>query len=421
MIKSSLIRYGTQFVDEDDIQSIIDVLNSTMLTQGPKVAEFESALCDETDADFAVCLNSGTSALHIACLAAGVGNSDEVITSPITFVASANCAVYCGARPVFADICRDTYNISPEEIEKKITSHTKAIIPVHFAGQSCDMEAIRQIVSAAEKKYGHKIYVIEDACHALGSLYMNKKVGSCTFSDMTVMSFHPVKHITTGEGGVVLTNDEGLLKKLRLLRSHGITSDPYEFVNRDLAFRSATSDSGSTVNPWYYEQIAIGFNYRITDIQCALGLSQLKKLHLFRKRRREIVDQYNAIFRTMKFMRIPSEAVDCKSNFHLYVLLFDFEKIGMERAQFMLRLEDDGIQTQVHYIPVHLHSYYRRHFGTNWGDCPNAEWYYQRCLSIPLHPAINSEDMDRVTSTILRLVGKHKRISNKEPDRWSEL
>lgn len=406
--QNSMICYGRQFVDEDDIQSIIDVLNSTNLTQGPKVVEFESALCDETDADFAVCLNSGTSALHISCLAAGVGNGDEVITSPITFVASANCAVYCGARPVFADICRDTYNISPEEIEKKITSHTKAIIPVHFAGQSCDMDAILQILSAAEKKYGHKIYIIEDACHALGSLYKNKKVGSCAFSDMTVMSFHPVKHITTGEGGVVLTNDEGLLKKLRLLRSHGITSDPVEFVNRDLAFRSDAPDSGSTVNPWYYEQIALGYNYRITDIQCALGLSQLKKLALFCKRRREIVNQYNTTFKDLEFIQIPFEDSSCDSNFHLYVLLFDFEKINIDRARFMLELQQKGIQTQVHYIPVYLHSFYRKHFGTNLGDCPTAEQYYKNCLSIPLHPAMVDKDVKKVITSVIEAInGKH--------------
>lgn len=395
-----MIPYSRQTIDEEDIQSIIDVLRSTNLTQGPKVAEFESALCDETDADFAGCLNSGTSALHIACLAAGVGNGDEVITSPISFVASANCAVYCGARPVFADICRDTYNILPEEIEKKITSHTKAIIPVHFAGQSCDMDAIHQIVSTAEKKYGHKIYIIEDACHALGSLYKNKKVGSCVFSDMTVMSFHPVKHITTGEGGVVLTNDKGLLKKLRLLRSHGITSDPVEFVNRDLAFRSDASDFGSTVNPWYYEQIVLGYNYRITDIQCALGLSQLKKLALFCKRRREIVNQYNAAFKDLEFIQIPFEDSSCDSNFHLYVFLFDFEKINIDRARFMLELQQKGIQTQVHYIPVYLQSFYRKYFGTNWGDCPNAEEYYKKCLSIPLFPTLKNSEVEYIIKTI---------------------
>jgi len=394
------IPYGRQSIDEQDVAAVCSVLRSDWLTQGPKVAEFESALCDETDADFGVCLNSGTSALHIACLAAGVGHGDEVITSPITFVASANCAVYCGAKPVFADIYPDTYNISPEEIEKKITSHTKAIIPVNFAGQSCDMDAIRQIVRAAEKKYGHKIYVIEDACHALGSLYKNKKVGSCAFSDMTVMIFHPVKHITTGEGGAVLTNDKGLLKKLRLSRSHGITSDPVEFVNRDLAFRSAASDSGSIVNPWYYEQIALGYNYRITDIQCALGLSQLKKFPRFCKRRREIVNQYNAAFKDLRYIQIPFEANSCDSNFHLYVLLFDFEKINIDRAEFMLELRQKGIQTQVHYIPVYLQPFYRKHFGTNLGDCPNAEQYYKNCLSIPLYPMLKDSEAEYIVKTI---------------------
>lgn len=398
----TIIPYGRQFIDEEDIQSIIDVLNSTNLTQGPKVAEFESALCDETNADFAVCLNSGTSALHIACLAAGVGPNDEVITSPISFVASANCAVYCGAKPVFADICPDTYNTLPEEIEKKITSRTKAVIPVHFAGQSCDMYAIRQIVGAAEKKYGNKIYIIEDACHALGSLYKNRKVGSCTFSDMTVMSFHPVKHITTGEGGVALTNDEGLLKKLRLFRSHGITSDPGEFINKDLAFSIQKSKikNQKLINPWYYEQIALGYNYRITDIQCALGLSQLKKLPRFCKRRREIVNQYNTALKDLRYIQIPFEDNSCDSNFHLYVLLFDFEKMDIERARFMLELRQKGIQTQVHYIPVHLQSFYRKYFGTNIGDCPNAEQYYKICLSIPLYPAMVDEDVERVIREI---------------------
>ena len=401
-----LIPYGRQSMDEKDVAAVCSVLRSDWLTQGPKVAEFESALCDETDADFAVCLNSGTSALHIACLAAGVGHGDEVVTSPITFVASANCAVYCGARPVFADIYSDTYNISPEEIEKKITSHTKAIIPVHFAGQSCDMDAIRQIVSAAENKYGHKIYVIEDACHALGSEYRNKKVGCCEYSDMSVFSFHPVKHITTGEGGMVVTNDEQLGDKIRMLRSHGITNDPEELKNIDLAF--STHNSQFTIqklkNPWYYEQVDLGFNYRITDIQCALGLSQLEKLGMFRKRRREIVNIYNKAFSSVKNIQPPFESTECDSNFHLYVLLFDFEKIDIERARFMLELRQKGIQTQVHYIPVHLQPFYRKHFGTNLGDCPNAEQYYKNCLSIPLYPAMTDDDVEKVITAITNIL-----------------
>jgi UDP-4-amino-4,6-dideoxy-N-acetyl-beta-L-altrosamine transaminase len=395
---TTFIPYGRQTIDDDDVYSVVKTLRSDWLTQGPKVAEFESALCDETDADFAVCLNSGTSALHIACLAAGVSHGDEVITSPISFVASANCAVYCGARPVFADIYSDTYNISPEEIKKKITSHTKAIIPVHFAGQSCDMDAIRKIVSAAENKYGHKIYVIEDACHALGSIYKNKKVGSCAFSDMTVMSFHPVKHITTGEGGVVLTNDEVLANRMRLFRNHGITRDPKCFSSLTSDLRPLTSDFS-----WYYEQIALGYNYRITDIQCALGLSQLKKFSRFCKRRREIVNQYNTAFKDLRYIQIPFEANSCDSNFHLYVLLFDFDKIGLTRAQLMAELKRRGIQTQVHYIPVHTQPYYQKKFTTKWGDCPNAEEYYKKCLSIPLYPAMTVDDVGKVITAITNI------------------
>ncbi|MBW1806295.1 MAG: aminotransferase class I/II-fold pyridoxal phosphate-dependent enzyme, partial [Deltaproteobacteria bacterium] len=269
-----MIPYGRQYIDEDDIQAVTEVLRSEWLTQGPNTVEFESALCEIVGAGYAVAVNSGTSALHIACLAAGVKDGDEIITSSITFVASANCTVYCGGKPVFADIDPKTYNISPGEIEKRITDKTKAIIPVHFAGQSCDMEAIQQIVNDAEKKYGHKIYIIEDACHALGSKYKGNEAGSCEFSDMAVMSFHPVKHITTGEGGVVFTNDEKLDMKLKRLRSHGITSDPEEFFSKDLAFQPSAFSLQPSVNPWYYEQQVIGYNYRITNIQCALGLSQ---------------------------------------------------------------------------------------------------------------------------------------------------
>ncbi len=400
MTNQKWIPYGRQYIDDDDVLAVNEVLFSTNLTQGTKVLEFEQALCDETEATFVVSVNSGTSALHIACLVAGVSPGDEVITTPNTFVASANCAVYCGAKPVFADIDPNTYNISPEEIEKKITSRTRAIIPVHFAGQSCDMEHIRLIVNSAEKRHGHKIFIIEDACHALGSLYKDIKVGSCAFSDMTVMSFHPVKHITTGEGGAVLTKDQGLYKKVKLYRSHGITGDPDAFLNRDLAFYSDPDGYTPLVNPWYYEQIALGFNYRVTDIQCALGISQLKKLNFFRKRRREIVDQYNSVFIEKEHIRIPLESKDCRSNFHLYVPLFNFEKMGRDRARFMLDLKDQGIQTQVHYIPVHLHSYYRRHFGTNTGDCPNAEDYYRKCLSLPLYPGMNPSDVKMVIGAV---------------------
>jgi perosamine synthetase len=403
-VTKPFLNYGKQSIDKDDIQAVVEVLQSTSLTQGPKIPEFESALCRTVDASFAVACNSGTSALHMACLAAGVGLGDEVITSPITFVASANCAVYCGATPVFADIEPRTYNISPEEIEKRITRKTRAIIPVHFAGQSCEMERIQEIVLSSEKKFWRKIYIIEDASHALGSIYKGKKVGSGSFSDMTAMSFHPVKHITTGEGGVVFTNDESLAKRLKHFRSHGITNDPNDFLNLDLAFQPIDGDTLRIPNPWYHEQTCLGYNYRITDIQCALGLSQLRKLDSFILRRRQIVNRYNSAFKDTPHITIPFEDQNCLTNFHLYVLLLDFQSIGIHRARFMLNLKEREIQTQVHYIPVHLQPFYQHNYHTKQGDCPRAEAYYDKCLSIPLYPAMTDEDVERVIYEIKEMV-----------------
>ena len=411
---SSYIPYGKHWIDENDIQAVVRTLRSERLTQGPLVEKFEQALAEYCGAKYAVAVNSGTSALHIACLSAGIKDGDEVITSPVTFVASANCAVYCGAKPVFADIDPSTYNIDPVQIKDKLNSSTKAVIPVHFAGQSCDMESISRIVKEKESESGRKIYIIEDACHALGSLYKNKKVGSGVYSDMTVMSFHPVKHITTGEGGIVLTNDEALYKKLKQFRSHGITSVPEEFINTDFAFQQATLDARSLPNPWYHEQIDLGYNYRITDIQCALGLSQLKKIDMFRMRRKEIVIKYNDAFKKMDFITIPHEDANCDSNFHLYGPLFDFKKINTDRAQFMLKLKSRGIQTQVHYIPVPLQPFYQKRFGTKQGDCPNAEKYYSKCLSIPLYPAMTDDDIEKVINEVISGVKKSEVLMVKQ-------
>lgn len=397
-IRHEFIPYGRQSIDEDDVKAVIEVLHSSNLTQGPKVANFESALREVAGANYVVAVNSGTSALHIACLAAGVGPGDEVITSPNTFVASANCVVYCGATPVFSDIDPRTYNISPTEIERKITGKTRAIIPVHFAGQSCDMEAIKCIRDSEEKKYGHKIFIIEDACHALGSLYKGKKVGSGVFSDMTVLSFHPVKHITTGEGGAVLTNDEFLYKRLRRLRSHGITSSKDEFMSRD---NETLAKDGA---PWLYEQIELGYNYRITDIQCALGISQLRKLPDFTKRRTELVELYNSLFSGLNFVTTQYESPLCRTNFHLYVLLVDFNKTSKNRIQLMLGLRDKGIQTQVHYIPVHTQPYFQEKFGYKWGEYPVAEDYYKKCLSIPLFPSMSNGEARTVADLVCRLL-----------------
>lgn len=398
---SDIIPYGRQSISDNDVRSVVNALRSERLTQGPIVEAFEQSLSEYCDARYGVTMNSATSALHAACLAANVGPGDEVITSPITFVASSNCVVFCNAKPVFADIDPKTYNIDPKEIEKKINSRTKAVIPVHFAGQSCDMESIYAIVKAAEKKYGHKIYIIEDACHALGSLYKNKKVGSGVYSDMTVMSFHPVKHITTGEGGMALTNDEILYKKLRRIRSHGITNAPEDFIYRELAFQPSEPGREAFLNPWYYEQADLGYNYRISDIQCSLGISQMKRLDEFLRRRRKIVERYNKAFMGMKHVQIPYESEDCDNNFHLYVLLFDFDSMNISRARFMTLLKENGIQTQVHYIPVHTQPYYREKFNTDWGDYPNAERYYQKCLSIPLYPAMTDQDVEKVIRTFL--------------------
>jgi len=400
--KLDFIPYGRQSIDEDDIACVVDTLKSQNITQGPKIREFEQALTKVTDAQFSVAVNSGTSALHIACLAAGIRAGDEVITSSNSFVASANCVVYCQGIPVFADIDPQTYNILPSEIEKKISKRTKAIIPVHFAGQSCDMEAIQHIVKESEKKFGHKIYIIEDAAHALGSQYKETKVGSCAYADMTVMSFHPVKHVTTGEGGVVLTNDRDLNRRLNRFRSHGITSDVDDFVYKE----NALEGKEGNWNPWYYEQQCLGYNYRITDIQCALGISQLKKLDQFRKRRRQLVSQYNEAFKNIDIITTPFESNDCNSNSHLYVLLFDFKKLRKNRTQVMMILRKKNILTQVHYIPIHTQPYYQKHFNTQWGDCPNTEEYYSKCLSIPLFPTINESVFQKIVDAIRDLVKK---------------
>jgi len=377
------IPYGCQSINSRDIAAVTTVLTSPWITQGPAITAFEKKLAHRCGARYAVAVNSGTAGLHIACLAAGIEPGDEVITSPNTFVASANCVVYCGGRPIFADIDARSYNISPDTIAGKLSARTRAIIPVHFAGQSCDMEAIAKLSRSAYSRFGKKLRIIEDGCHALGSEHRGAPVGACTYSDMTVMSFHPVKHITTGEGGAVLTNDEELYHRLIRMRSHGITSDPEALQRNECAFESATTDGRPMQRTWYYEQQELGFNYRITDIQCALGISQLERLDHFRQKRRGIVRAYNEAFGSSSVIQVPYESGHCNSNFHLYVLQFDYNKIGLSRPEFMEQLQQHGIQTQVHYIPVHTQPYYQQNFGYRWGDFPIAEAYYQQCLSIP--------------------------------------
>ncbi len=361
--------YGRQSINDDDINAVVEVLKSSYLTCGPKVKEFEKAICGYTGAKYCVAVNSATSGLHIAMLAAGISKGDEVITSPMTFLASANCAKFTGADVKFADIEKDTANIMPQEIKKHITNKTKAVIPVHFAGQSCDMEKIQQIAKE------HNLYVVEDAAHAIGSDYKSVKVGSCKYSDMTVFSFHPVKTITTAEGGAVTTNSEELYNKLCAFRAHGMHKD------------------GDMINTWEYEMRELGFNYRMTDVQAALGISQLKRLDFFKKRRREIVDFYN------KNLRLPHLIEKDFSNacFHLYPILIE------NRKDFYFKARENGLNLQVHYIPVHLQPYYRNS-GYKKGDYPNAENYYEHCISLPLYPDLTNDDLIEITQRIKGIV-----------------
>lgn len=388
-----MIPYGKQWIDDDDIKSVIDVLKGDWLTQGPKVNEFEKALAEYCDAAHAVVVSSGTAALHLACLAAGIQTGDEVIISPITFVASANCVLYCGGKPVFADVDANTFNIDVDEINRKINDKTKMIIPVHFAGLPCDMEEISKIAR------DHNLIVVEDACHALGAEWMDSagqwhKTGSCSHSDMTVFSFHPVKHITTGEGGAILTNNATVYEKILLLRSHGITKNSDTFV------RKGPAGSPNTPEPWYYEMQDLGYNYRITDLQCALGLSQLKKNKAFVERRRSIAMRYDDAFQGDKYITIQSQSTTSKNAYHLYAVQIEFESTDLSRALFINELNKKGIGSQVHYIPVHLQPYYMSTFGSKEGDYPIAEKYYRKALSLPLYPKMSDADVSRVINAV---------------------
>lgn len=371
-----MIPYGKQTIEQDDIQAVVDVLKSDFLTTGPKIAEFEQTVADYVGAKYAVAISNGTSALHAACFAAGIGPGDEVITTPLTFAASANCVLYCGGTPVFADVDPKTYNIAPEDIRRKITDRTKAIIAVHLAGQPCDMDAIHSIA------HEHGLIVIEDGAHALGSVYKGKKVGS--MSDMTTFSFHPVKPITTGEGGMIVTDNEDFYKKMILFRSHGITRDDSMMTRND--------------GPWFYQQFDLGYNYRITDIQCALGCSQMKKLDRFLARRKEIVARYNEAFADCDNIITPYQLSDTESGWHLYIV----QVKNCDRRQVFEAMREKGIGVNVHYIPVYMHPYYQEHGYEN-VHCANAEEIYSHIISLPLYPGLTSEQQDYVIDTLKSL------------------
>lgn len=377
-----MIYYGRQNINENDINTVIDVLRSDFLTQGPAIERFEKRVADYCGAKYAVAVTNATSALHIACKVAGLGEGDILWTSPITFTASANCGRYCGADVDFVDIDDSTYNMSVDELEKKLKSAKKlpkVVVPVHLAGQSCDMKRIYEL----SRQYGFT--VLEDASHAIGADYLDTKVGSCKYSDMTVFSFHPVKIITTGEGGMVLTNNEELYKKLVLFRSHGIT--------RDVDMMTHEADG-----PWYYQQVDLGFNYRMTDIQAALGWSQMARLDEFISRRRYLVKRYNELLKDI-YIRTPYQCEYANPSWHLYIARIDFAKIGFTKKEFFAYMKENGVMLNLHYIPVHTQPYYQK-LGFKAGDFPVSEKYYEEAFTLPLYYDLSDDKQNYIVNLL---------------------
>ncbi len=385
-----MIPYGRQDISEADIQAVLEVLKSDFLTQGPVVPAFEQAIAMQCNVKYAVAVNSATSALHIACLALGVGEGDVVWTSPITFVASSNCALYCGANVDFVDIDPQTYNMSVESLKFKLEKAEKngtlpkVVIPVHLAGQSCEMKQIHSL----GKKYGFRI--IEDASHAIGGRYLDGPVGNCKFSDITVFSFHPVKIITTGEGGMAVTNDIGLSISLSRLRSHGIIRHSAEMTH-------------APDGPWYYQQIELGFNYRMTDMQAALGLSQMSRLNEFVSKRHELAKRYNELL-TEPWIKTPWQHPDTYSGLHLYIIRIQQKNKIISHIQMFERLRNEGILVNLHYIPVYRHPYYQK-LGFKASDFPEAEAYYSEAISLPMYATLKLEQQDTVINTINKPIG----------------
>lgn len=384
-----MIRYGQQDVTQDDIDAVIGVLKSVNLTQGPNIPRFEQAVMAHVGARHAIAVNSATSALHIACLALDLGPGDWLWTTPNTFVASANCALYCGARVDFVDIDPRTYNLCPQALEEKLIAAEKVgrlpkiIIPVHLSGQPCDMAAIH----ALGQKYGFRI--IEDASHAIGGRYKDEPIGNCRYSDITVFSFHPVKIITTAEGGMALTNDEALATRLGLLRSHGITRDP-DLMTQEMD------------GPWYYQQVALGYNYRMTDMQAALGVSQMTRLDHYIARRHEIADRYARLLADLP-LTLPWQHPDSHSAWHLYVIRLQLEQMHTTHREVFEHLRTKNIMVNLHYIPVHTQPYYQK-MGFRHGDFPQAEQYYREAISIPMHPTLTNAEQDFVAEALHEVV-----------------
>ncbi len=385
-----MIPYGRQDITQADVDSVVDVLKSDFLTQGPKIPAFEQAIANYCGVAHGVAVNSATSALHIACLALGVGPGDVVWTTPVTFVASASCARYCGADVDFVDIDPRTYNLCPKALEQKLAQAKrdgarlpKVVIPVHLCGQPCDMQAIKALAD----EYGFAI--IEDASHAIGGKYRGDPIGNCRYSDITVFSFHPVKIITTAEGGLAVTNRTDLFERMALLRSHGITRDPEQM-------------KGPPDGPWYYEQIDLGFNYRMTDLQAALGLSQFHRLDNYVARRHELARRYDELLADLP-VTTPWQHPDSYSGLHLYVIRLRLEQIGKTHCQVFEALREAGIGVNLHYIPVHTQPYYRQ-LGFKPGDFPKAERYYQEAISLPMFPLLTNEEQDQVISVLKEIL-----------------
>lgn len=384
------IPYGRQDINESDIQAVVDVLRSDWLTQGPAIERFERTVADYCGAKYAVAVSNATAALHIACLAAGLGPGDTLWTSPNTFVASANCGRYCGAAVDFVDIDPRSYNLSPEALGDKLeAAHRrgrlpKVLVPVHFAGQSCEMAPISELA----RSYG--LTIIEDAAHAIGGQYRGRPVGACVYSDMTVFSFHPVKIVTSGEGGMVLTNRRDLYERLIRLRSHGITRDPVLM-------------QGEFHGPWYYQQIDLGFNYRLTDIQAALGASQMNRLDEFVARRNCLAERYSRLLSEFP-VRVPRTHPEVHSSFHLYVIRLKPDRLKITHREVFERLRASGIEVGLHYIPVHTQPYYQA-LGFSWGNFPEAEAYYSEAISLPMFYGLSESQQDCIVGTLESILG----------------
>jgi len=383
-VRAEFLPYGRQSVDEDDISAVVETLRSDWLTTGPKVGEFEEAFAAWIGARYAVSFSSGTAALHGAAFAAGLGAGDEAITSPLTFAATANCVLYQGGKPVFADVRQDTLNIDPEFIAARITPHTKALLPVDYAGHPADLDELHEIADR------HGLTIIEDACHALGAGYRGRRVGS--ISHMTVFSFHPVKHLTTGEGGMVTTDNPRFAETLRKFRNHGISSEARE---RQIQ------------GQWHYEMVLLGFNYRLTDVACALGLRQLAKLERNLARRREIAAKYSEALHTLSGVTLPIVRDDVLPAWHLYPVRFDLDSLSVSRTQIFQALRAENIGINVHYIPVHLHPYYRERFAFKPGDYPMAESGYERLISLPMFHAMTDQDVNDVITAVRKVIAEY--------------